>query len=105
MIRKARDTPECLIMHFALALARFVFTVSTDRSHGVGPNHYSAVISNLFLREIAKREHAAMCVCRLPRAKAAEAEHSPSLAQGMVGALQASADVFDRSCMTGKLCC
>jgi len=69
-------------------LARFVFTVSTDRSHVAGPNHYSAVISNLFLIEIAKREHAAMCVCRLPRAKAAaEAEHSPSLAQGMVGAL------------------
>lgn len=52
--------------------------------------------------EIVKREHAAMSdVCAESKKAAeqhAEAEHSPSLAQRMVGALQLqpSADEFDR---------
>jgi hypothetical protein len=56
LICKARD----MIMHFAFPLAcRFLFTVSTDRSHGAGPNYYSAVISNLLglvrLRRVAPK--------------------------------------------------
>lgn len=59
--------------------------------------------ANLFLIENAKREHAAMCVPRAKAAEAAETEHSPSLAQGMVGAC---ASAFTVQPMTGnKLCC